>query len=99
MAQFRFRPKAIVDINSIWKYTFRTWSRTQANRYVAQIYEVCQKIADNSAIGKLRYDIDEKLYALLSGKHIIFYRVASPNEIIIVRILHGQMDLKSRIQE
>ncbi len=86
-------------MDAIWQYTFRTWSREQADRYTTQIYEACLQIANNSALGKLRDEIDENLYGFRVSRHIIFYRIASQNEIIIVRILHGQMDLKSRIQE
>jgi toxin ParE1/3/4 len=44
-------------------------------------------------------EITEDLYGFMVNKHIIFYKVVSPGEIEIVRILHGRMDLKNRIRE
>ncbi|MBS7252498.1 type II toxin-antitoxin system RelE/ParE family toxin [Flavobacterium branchiicola] len=32
-----------------------------------------------------------------SGEHIIFYSIISNDEIEIIRILHGMMDLKSKL--
>ncbi len=99
MAKFRLRPKAADDIDAIWKYTYRTWSLEQANRYAAQIYAACQRAADNPAQGRKDDDIADDLYGSRSGGHIVFYRITAPGEILVERILHGRMDLKARIGE
>ena len=99
MAKFRLRPKATGDIDAIWKYTYRTWSFEQANRYVAQIYATCQRVADNPEQGKQYDGIADDLYGFRSWGHIVFYRITAPGEILVERILHGRMDLQSRIRE
>jgi toxin ParE1/3/4 len=50
-------------------------------------------------MGKKYVEVDQNMYGFRSGKHIIFYRSLSENEIEIVRILHSRMDLENRIQE
>ena len=100
MAKFRFTNKAVDDLSSIWNYTFDVWSERQADLYYDMLIGFCQEIARNPlTIGK-RYDrIDENIYGRRAGKHILFYRILSDDEIEIVRILHSSMDLKKRIKE
>ncbi len=99
MAEFRLRPKAVGDIDAIWKYTYRTWSLEQANHYAAQIYAACLRVASNPALGKKYDGISDGLLGFRTGRHVVFYRVVTSGDIVIVRILHGQMDLKNRIGE
>ena len=97
MSKYRITNKAINDLEDIWSYTVDTWSERQADLYYEMLIGFCQHIADNPACGRSYVDIAEDLYGLIANKHIIFYRLVSQGEIEIVRILHGRMDLKSRI--
>lgn len=99
MAKYRFTNKAAKDLSDIWNYTFEAWSERQADLYYHMLIEFCQHIADNPALGKNYEEISENLYGFIANKHIIFYRVISDNEIEVIRILHGSMDLKNRIGE
>jgi len=99
MAKYRITNKAIIDLEDIWNYTVETWSERQADLYYEMLIGFCQHIADNPACGKSYDEIAEDLCGFIANKHIIFYRKVPQNEIEIVRILHGRMDLKSRIRE
>jgi toxin ParE1/3/4 len=63
------------------------------------IIETCRKISAYPDIGKNYEDISIEILGFQVGKHIILYRLTKPKEIEVVRILHGRMDLKSRIGE
>jgi hypothetical protein len=39
MAGFLLRPRAVVDVDSIWTYTVQNWGEDQAERYVRKINE------------------------------------------------------------
>lgn len=99
MAKYRFTNKAVEDLSNIWNYTLETWSERQADLYYHMLIEFCQSIADNPNLGKNYEEISESLYGFIANKHIIFYQIISQDEIEIIRILHGSMDLKNRIQE
>jgi len=99
MAKYHISNKAIKDLEDIWNYTVETWSEKQADLYYEMLINFCQHIADNPACGKSYYEITEDLYGFTANKHIIFYRVVFQNEVEIIRILHGRMDLKNRIRE
>jgi len=70
----------------------------QAEKYYNMLIETCREIADNPDIGKDYSVIAKNLYGITSGRHILFYRRLRSKNVEIVRILHEQMDLKSRIR-
>ena len=97
MAKYYFTNKAVEDLSDIWEYTIETWSEKQADKYYDLLLFSCHELAKNPKLGK-QYDIIAKgVLGYKSGEHIIFYIVISKDEIEIARILHGIMDLKSRI--
>jgi len=98
MGKFKFSQKAIEDLSAIWEYTFDEWSELQAEKYYNMLIETCREIADNPDIGKDYSVIAKNLYGITSGRHILFYRRLRSKNVEIVRILHEQMDLKSRIR-
>lgn len=99
MAKVILRQEAIDDLNDIWFYTFQEWSEIQADKYYANIKLACKSIGENPEIGREYNGIKKNLFGLKSQKHIIFYQFVSNDEIEVIRILHGRMDLKNRINE
>lgn len=99
MAKVVLRQEAINDLNDIWVYTFEEWSEKQADKYYASLEFACKQIGKNPEIGKGYEEIRSNLLGLRVGKHIIFYQVITEKEIEIIRILHEQMDLKSRLNK
>ena len=97
MTKYSLTNKAVEDLSEIWNYTFDYWSERQADIYYQLILENCQEIADKPDIGKNYEGIKNRLFGHRVGRHIIFYRKVNVNEVEITRILHEQMDLKSRI--
>jgi len=96
MAKYYLTNKAVEDLAEIWNYTFEEWSENQADKYYRLLLDSCQEIANNSNLGK-KYDIiKDQLLGYKSNEHILFYRIISDNEVEIIRILHGRMDLKSK---
>lgn len=97
MAKFNFTNKALDDLIEIWGYTVEEWSETQAEKYYNLIMASCIDLASNPQLGK-SYDIlSLNVLGYKCGQHIIFYREILKNEIEIERVLHGMMDLKSKI--
>ena len=99
MAKYILTNKAVLDLSNIWNYTFDIWSEKQADKYYQMLLNNCQMIADNPTSGKNYEGVLNRLLGHKIGHHIIFYRIESEKEILIIRILHEQMDLKNRIKE
>ena len=90
MAAFRFSRRAEADLYDIGVYTIRTWGEAQAQRYLAQLENGCQLLADNPSLGRFCDEVRPGLRRMEQGKHVVFYR-QEPRGILISRILHQRM--------
>ncbi len=95
MMRFRLSPEAARDIREIWAYLAAD-SIKSARRLRLQIFDACQRIAENPGIGHRREDITEKPVLFWpTGAYLIVYAPRKPVE--IVRVLHGARDLPGLI--
>lgn len=100
MAKYHLTNKTVEDLTNIWEYTVETWSEQQADDYYNMLIASCQKIIENPRLFSLKYEeIAEGLHGYRANKHIIFYRILTDGEILVIRILHQRMDLKHRVLE
>ncbi|MEO7444872.1 MAG: type II toxin-antitoxin system RelE/ParE family toxin [Ferruginibacter sp.] len=99
MVKYVLSNKAVDDLSNIWNYTYEIWSENLADKYYFQLLDYCQDLSENPLLGKHYEEIYIELFGFKPNHHIIFYRKLKGTRIEIVRILHGQMDLKNRIQE
>ena len=96
MAKFKLSNRAVEDLAGIWEYTFEKWSEKQADKYYDLLIASCHDLANNPEFGK-NYEIGiNGVFGFKSGEHIIFFIELQKDEIEIVRILHGMMDLKNK---
>ncbi|MFT3796527.1 type II toxin-antitoxin system RelE/ParE family toxin [Flavobacterium sp.] len=97
MAKYHFTNRALNDLIDIWDYTVEEWSQNQAEKYYNLIMASCMDLANNPQLGKSYKITSIDILGYKCGEHIIFYREISKNEIEVARVLHGMMDLKSKI--
>ena len=90
MGRFRISRLAEADLHNIGAYTLRIWGETQADRYLAQLEDCCQRLADHPALGRACDEIRSGLRRMEQGRHVVFYR-EEPDGIVISRILHQRM--------
>ena len=95
MGKYSFTKKALNDLIEIWDYTVEEWSQNQAEKYYDLIMASCLDLANNPQLGKSYNIVIVNVLGYKCGKHIIFYREITKNEIEIERVLHAMMDLKS----
>jgi len=99
MGKYKISHKAIEDLSAIWEYTYYEWSESQADKYYWMLIDTCNEISENPEIGKVYSIIAKDLYGMKSGRHLVFYRKKTNKDIEIIRVLHEQMDLKTRVKE
>lgn len=99
MANYHLTNKANEDLDKIWDYTYEKWSEEQADKYYFELIDCCQFLADNPTFGRNYEEIENDLFGYLINKHIIFYQNITNENILILRFLHSNMDLKNRIKE
>ena len=100
MNKLIFTNKAVDDLSSIWEYTARTWSVSQAERYYNLLIDCCRMISESKITTSRRYDeVMAGLSGVRAGRHIIFYTISDNHCATIVRILHEKMDIRQRLKE
>ena len=98
MRKYRISSEANQDLEDIWSYTYENWSEEQANRYQNLILDEIEYIAENPMHG--RPYVKREGYRIFNVKsHRIYYKILDDDAVRIVRILHKQMDVESRLSE
>jgi len=96
--RFKISNEANHDLENIWLYTFETWSAEQADRYFNLLLDEIEHLAKNPHYGKDVSYIRKGYYRSKVNTHLIFYkRNDILNEIVIIRILHEQMDIDAHL--
>jgi len=91
--------KAEADVDQIADYTTETWGLAQTDRYLSQLEDSFQFLAQNSLVGRSCEAIWAGLYRFEVGKHVVFYQL-EPGGILVVRVLHQQMvPVKSHFEQ
>jgi len=94
MKRFRLSPEAAHDVREIWVRIAED-SVKAARRVRLQIFDACQRIAENPGIGHRREDLTDKPVLFWpAGSYLIIYNPAR-KPVEIVRVLHGARDVPS----
>lgn len=91
MRRIRKHALAESDLMSIWQYTFGQWDAVQADKYLDELNDGIQQLADNPEMGVKRDYVREGYRVLFVNSHAVYYTVTT-SAIHIIRVLHGQMD-------
>ena len=98
--KYRISVEAAKDLEKIWLYTCENWSQEQADRYFNLIIDEIENVSNDPSSGKDCSDIRKGYYRSRVKSHFIFYRINLKNkEIEIMRILHQQMDIATRLND
>ena len=98
--RYRISRLANQDLEDIWLYTYRKWSRKQADRYYNLIMDEIVYLSANPESGTNYNHIRQGYYRSRIKSHVIFYKINADQEAVeIIRILHQRMDLPSRLKD
>ena len=97
MPAFTLTNMAKADLKEIAKFTQNRWGREQRDLYLQMLDVSFQQLAVNPLNGKDCSDIRIGYRKLNAGSHVIFYRQTLADMIEIVRVLHGHMDIETRL--
>ena len=87
MPSFRSSSLARADIRGIGDYTIQQWNEAQADKYLGELEDFCQRLADGHAIGRACDDVSPGLFRAEYVSHVVFFRRRDYG-VRIVRILH-----------
>jgi toxin ParE1/3/4 len=98
--KYRISKEALKDLEKLWLYTIETWSLEQADRYLNLLMDEIEYLSENPKSGNDYSHIRKGYFRSRVKSHFIFYKIdLKDNELEIIRILHQQMDIESRLNE
>lgn len=94
MKRYELTPLARFDLREIWAYAAEQWGRRVADRYIRELTGTLEALAEDSHLGVLLEELGCR--KRLFRSHVVFY-APSTDGIVVIRILHQQMDATTRL--
>ena len=96
MTRLEFLPQAERDLETIGDYIAKDSPR-KAISFVRELRAQCVKITRSPQGYRQRTEFQENLRSCAYGNYVIFFTIRA-DALLIVRILHGAMDIESQFQ-
>ena len=90
MPEYQLVPKAKNDMEAVWLYSLRRWGVQQTERYIDDLTEAFEFLAENSQAGVACEHIRVGYRKHSVIRHVVYYRETNYG-IEVVRILHDCM--------
>jgi len=97
MPKFELSPEAENDFEYIGRTTQEKWGVKQRNKYLNEMDNRFQWLADNPKLGLNRDEIKKGYLSYFQGKHTIFYRETMAG-IEIIGISHQSEDIEQHFE-
>ena len=86
--------RAKEDLLEIWEF-IADHDELAADRYIDHLRDRALELLHFPQLGRARNEIHLNLRSLLARNHLLFYKIEG-EEVQILRILHGSMDLPNQ---
>jgi toxin ParE1/3/4 len=98
MLKLNITPKAESDLIGIWVYTCEEWGVDQADNYLNQLEIGMKQLISHPSLGMNYAHVLSGYRRLQVEHHAVFYQVLE-SEVLVVRVLHEDMDAPERLLE
>jgi toxin ParE1/3/4 len=87
--------EALSDLEKIWLYTYKKWSKVQADRYYILLMDEIEFLRSNGYTGVSAENIRPGYRVSFVKSHLIFYKIVDDQKLEIIRILHQRVDIEN----
>ena len=88
---FRLAPRALADLDDIWRYAAETWSIGQADRFIDDLVRMFETMAAMPTLARERPEFKPPVRIHVHESHLIVYTIAE-DHIAILRLLGARQD-------
>ncbi len=100
MAKFLIQRAAGFRLDDIYRYTKGRWGKSQADRYINELFEHFQSIADQAAFSKpISAILEVDGFVSRYEHHYIYWKHLGDGNIGIVTVLHERMHQIERLKD
>jgi toxin ParE1/3/4 len=89
--KYRLAPRALVDLDDIWRYSAEMWSPQQADHHFDESVQIFGTIAAMPTLARERSEFTPPVRIHVHESHLIVYTVTDYH-ITILRLLGGRQD-------
>ena len=89
---YELSEEADSDLDSIFDYTEREHGYDQAVKYLLELAHLFEQLVLNPNLGRQRGELKSGILSIAAEQHLVFYTF-NDGLILIVRVLHGRMDV------
>lgn len=97
MRLFALTHSAKADLIAIARYTEKTWGVLQRNTYLQQFDDLFHALGQNPHTGMACDELRKGYRKFPIGSHMVYYLIGQESAVLIVRILHRDMDAEAKI--
>ncbi|MGR3715642.1 MAG: type II toxin-antitoxin system RelE/ParE family toxin [Thermohalobaculum sp.] len=94
--KYELSGRADSDLKEIYKYSYVSHGKAQADRYYEGLIARFEFLADAPLIAREHRDLKPPVRIHPYGRHLIAYQ-ARDGRVLIVRVLHQSMDIESQL--
>lgn len=87
---------ARADLDSIRRYSTRTWGQEHTTKYVDARRDALKGLVGGTVVTRARDDLRSGIQIATSGRHCIFFE-ADDSRVLVVRVLHNRMDYRRHL--
>ncbi|MGV8856832.1 MAG: type II toxin-antitoxin system RelE/ParE family toxin [Devosia sp.] len=88
---YRLAPKALADLDDIWRHTAETWSIDQADSYIDTLIYAFEIIVSMPTLARERGEFSPRVRIHVHQSHLIIYTI-DEDHITVLRLLGGQQN-------
>lgn len=88
---YRLTPRALADLDDIWRHSAETWFAAQADRQVDALAAVFELIATLPGLARERPEFTPPVRIHVHEGHPVIYRVAEA-QLVILRLFGARQD-------
>lgn len=89
--------RALADLKDIVNYSVVTWGENQAFSYREELGAVIDRLGDFPERGRRQPKLGQNIHRLVHESHVLIYQRVSDNEVVVLRVVHGNRRLTRRL--
>ena len=88
---------ARADLDSIRRYSTRTWGEERTTEYMNVLRDTLKGLLRGTVAARGRDDLRPGIQMAISGRHCVFFE-ADESRLLVVRVLHDRMDYRRHLR-
>jgi toxin ParE1/3/4 len=89
--RYRLSPRALADLDEIWRYSAEAWSIAQADRHIDELVRAFEAFAAFPSLARERHEFSPPVRIHVHLDQLVVY-VLAHDRVEILRLLGGRQD-------